>query len=95
MHRSSLKTKHSQKEIWYISKYLIPPSNKGEGSRGFHLMKGLVRRGYSVTIFTSDSNHFIKPPTIPKKFLVEKFENLTWIWVKTTKYVSVKSLKRI
>lgn len=88
--------KHSIKgNAWYISKYLVPPIDEGIASRGFYLMRELVNNGYSVTIFSSDSNHFIKPPQLRERFLLQEFEGVSWVWVRTTKYNSVRSFKRI
>ena len=58
-------------------------------------MRALVSRGYSVTIFCSDSNHFANPPTFSKSYFMQEFEGVHWVWVRTIKYKSVRSMKRI
>ena len=77
--------------VWYISKYLVPPTKNVGASRGFYLMRDLVRRGYSATVLTSDSNHFVSPPEMNGRYPPQAYESVSWLWVKTIKYQKVKS----
>lgn len=81
--------------IWYVSKYLAPPGRGSAGGRGFALMAELVRRGHSVSIFTSDANHLVQVPVFDGQFFREEISGVRVHWLKTLKYSGVKSVRRI
>jgi len=81
--------------IWFISKYVCPVNRNGTGTRGFLLMSELVKRGKNITLFTSDSNHLIDPPSFKEGFFKEEVMGINIIWLKTLKYSKTKSLKRM
>jgi len=81
--------------IWYISKYIAPPSKSGVGSRGFHLMEEMTSLNIETLIITSDSNHLIEIPKLKKTYSSQITNNIKIIWVKTYKYKIAKSFKRI
>lgn len=81
--------------IWYVSKYVSPPSDASAGGRGYILMRELVKRGHDCVIITSDSNHLANVPTLNATYEFQKIDGLTLCWVKTLKYSSAKSLRRI
>lgn len=62
--------------IWYVSKYLAPPGRGSAGGRGFALMAELVRRGHSVSIFTSDANHLVQVPVFDGQFFREEISGV-------------------
>lgn len=80
---------------WYISKYLAPPGPTGVGSRGFHLFRELAARGHRSIVITSDANHLASPPRLAKRFLRQDVDGVRLYWVRTMKYDSVRSVKRI
>ncbi len=81
--------------IWYISKYIAPPSKSGVGSRGYHLMEELTSQNVETLIITSDSNHLIEIPKLKNTYSSEILDGIKIIWVKTYKYQIAKSFKRI
>lgn len=81
--------------VWYISKYLASPGPTGVGSRGFYLMRELATRGHRTVIITSDANHLASPPRLAKRFLRQDLDGVQLYWVRTMKYESVRSMKRI
>jgi glycosyltransferase involved in cell wall biosynthesis len=81
--------------IWYVSKYVSPPGCGSAGVRGYFLMRELAQVGHKVTIITSDSNHLIVAPVLSKRYLIQKADELDFCWVRTFKYHSAKSYRRI
>lgn len=81
--------------IWYVSKYVAPPSLGNVGGRGYLLMKELVSMGHKVTIITSDSNRFAKPPSMNANYLIQNIDGIQLCWVRTMKYSVAKSMRRI
>ena len=81
--------------IWYLSKYVAPPGYGRAGSRGYLLMQELARLSNNVTVITSDSNHLINPPVLNGKYLLETIDQVTICWLRTLKYRSVASFRRI
>jgi len=84
-----------KKCVWYISKYIAPPSKSGVGSRGYHLMEEMSSLDVESIIITSDSNHLIEIPKQKKTYSSELTNNVKVIWIKTFKYKIAKSFKRI
>ena len=42
--------------IWYVSKYVNPPSKGSAGGRGYLLMREIAKQGFQCVIIASDSN---------------------------------------
>lgn len=80
-------------QIVVVSKYGILPGY-GMNSRIFNVAKKLSEQ-YSVTLITSDSNHLANYPYTKKQFNIVYFDNLKAIWIKTLKYKTSRSLKRL
>lgn len=81
--------------IWYISKYVSPPDRASAGGRGFMIMRELVRAGHEGVVITSDSNALAAVPKFPGRFKCEKIDGVQFCWVRTLKYRTAKSLRRI
>ncbi len=76
------------RSIWIFNHYAITPHFPG-GTRHFELGKQLSENGYNVVIFASNFIHmnfeFVKRKK-NKRYKLEKFCNLDFIWVKTNSY---------
>ena len=85
------------KKIWYISKYASIPTagSSGPGERGFRLMQELAKRGFCVSIFTSDSNPISGVVASKKLYAQEYVTNVRVLKIKTLKYYGAKSILRI
>jgi len=81
--------------IWYISKYVSPPTDASAGGRGYILMRELAKLGHDCVIITSDSNHLANAPALDATYEFKRIDGLTLCWIKTLKYSSAKSLRRI
>lgn len=81
--------------VWYISKYVTPPSPGASGGRGYMLMRELARSGHRCVIITSDSNSFGDMPALDAAFLTQSIDGLVIFWLRTFKYSAAKSLGRI
>ena len=58
--------------VWYVSKYVTPPSHGSAGARGYLLMKALAQLGHQAVIITSDSNQLATPPRLGTAYLRRK-----------------------
>jgi glycosyltransferase involved in cell wall biosynthesis len=85
----------TSKRIWYISKYVVPPSGLGVGGRGYELMRELAAMGHDCLIITSDSNHLADMPKFEGSHLVQQRDGLQVCWVRTMKAKKAKSLRRV
>lgn len=81
--------------IWYISKYVAPPTLSGVGGRGYHLMEEMVSLGCKSVIITSDSNQLVNIPVLKKIYQQEVSRGIQIIWIRTLKYKVAKSIPRI
>lgn len=81
--------------VWYVSKYVTPPSPGASGGRGYMLMRELARMGNCCVIITSDSNRFGDMPSVETPFLTQSTDGLLIFWLRTFKYSAAKSLGRI
>lgn len=81
--------------IWYISKYISLPSAGRWGTRGFMLMREMVRTGYAGLMITSDANHLTNVPDLSDAHLMETVDGVDICWVRTRKFTGAKSLGRI
>lgn len=83
-----LLNKENMKNVWMLNHYAITPDSPG-GTRHFELGKQLSKNGYNVVIFASNFIHmnfeFVKLKK-NKRYKLEKFCNLDFIWVKTNSY---------
>lgn len=86
---------NKHQNIWYISKYIAPPSAAKVSARGFLILKEFVRLGHKASLFTSDSNHLINPPELSTAFLHQNEEGVDVHWIRTKKYEGSRSLKRM
>ncbi len=79
--------------VWCISKYASPPKY-GMGARLFYLAKEFCNMGLDVLLISSDANHLVEYPNTDKIYNLEKYDDLSHIWIKTYKYSQSASLKR-
>lgn len=80
--------------ILIISKY-ASSSEVGFETRLFALSRVFVEKGYSVSIISSDSNHFGNYPKFPRLFNYNEISGIKVIWIKTIKYYKSVSFRRI
>lgn len=95
MYHDSMSSSQVPTAVWYISKYLAPPRRSGVGTRGFMLLRELASLGHPVIAFASDSNHLVPTPELQSRYLVEHIDGVEFYWIRTMKYRSVRSVKRI
>ena len=84
--------------VWYISKYLSEPTATDPGSRGYHLMDELVRRGLKVTVLSSDAgHHFFGSEGLGRRHYSETVSpsGLRLIRIRTLKYARQRSIRRV
>ena len=81
--------------IWYVSKYVAPPGSGTAGGRGYLLMKEMASLGHRVVIITSDSNQLAAPPHLDANYLCQQADGIQIWWVRTLKYKTAKSMRRI
>lgn len=82
--------------IWILNHYSITPDYPG-GTRHFELARNLVAAGHKVVIFASNFIHmnFSYAPVDPVTgFKVEKYDGLSFIWLKT-RYYERNDLRRV
>jgi glycosyltransferase involved in cell wall biosynthesis len=84
----------TSKTIWYISKYFAPKS-ASPGCRGGYIMDELAKLGHKTLVIASDSNNLIVVPSLNKRITVTSDGNTDIVWLKTLKYKTAKSWKRI
>ena len=84
-----------KKNIWIINQY-TGSSYYGMNFRGYYFAKEFVASGHEVTIFTGTYSHlFFNYPKTDGMFTKESIDDIDYIWVKTPKYKSSKSLGRV
>ncbi len=81
--------------IWYISKYISLPSSGRWGTRGFLLMREMVRQGHKTLMISSDANHLTTARRLEGSYLVETVDGVDVCWVRTYKFKGAKSIGRI
>lgn len=85
-----------KKKLWYISKYFAPKSEQASGGRGWLLLKELSKlHNYDVLVITSDSNNLIDVPKLNEPVKLELVDDVKLIWLRTLKYTTAKSFRRI
>ena len=55
--------------IWYVSKYVTPPSQGSVGGRGYLIMRELARLGHTCVVITSDSNQLAEVPDLAQPYV--------------------------
>jgi len=84
-----------QKNIWIINQYTGSP-HYGMNYRSYYLAKKFIEEGNSVTIFSGSYSHlFNNFPKINGMFTEEIIEKINYIWIRTPKYNTSKSIGRI
>lgn len=81
--------------IWYVSKYVSPPTNASAGGRGYMLMHELAAQGYECVIITSDSNALAQVPNLATAYETRDDDGLKMRWVRTLRYSVAKSSRRV
>ncbi len=85
----------SKKNIWIINQYAGSPYY-GMNYRSYYLAKEFVKSGHSVNLFTGSYSHlFTNLPKTDGLFTKENIDGINYIWVKTPKYKSSKSIGRV
>jgi glycosyltransferase involved in cell wall biosynthesis len=83
------------KHITIINQYIGSPYH-GMEYRHYYLAKELIKQGFKVTLVSSSYSHlFFNPPKVKDKFNKEIIDNIEYIWIRTPKYKSSKSIGRI
>lgn len=83
------------KNIWIINQYTGSPFY-GMNYRSYYLAKEFVEQGHNVTIFAGSYSHlFTNLPKTDGMFTKEMVDGIEYIWVKTPKYKSSKSIGRV
>lgn len=80
--------------IWIVSKY-ASSLELGFESRIFALGRRFAKMGYPTSILTSDSNHFGNYPDYQNIYNLETIDNIKVVRIRTLKYKTTASLKRI
>ncbi len=83
------------KNIWYISKYFSAKTSCSAGGRDWFLTNELSKLGYDVTVIASDSNTVSDVPRLESPVVKDQREHIAIYWLKTFKYTTPKSMKRI
>ncbi|GAB1431763.1 glycosyltransferase family 4 protein [Spirochaetota bacterium] len=81
--------------IWYISKYTAPSYAAKVSSRGFQILKELVKNSNNCILITSDSNNLICAPKIKGNRKYENVDGVDVVWLRTYKYKNPRSFARI
>jgi len=77
-----------KKSIWMINHFAIPPDMPG-GSRHYDFGIELVKRGYKVTIFTTDFSYTTLQRMKLRRFqisLAEEYDGVRFVWIRSTAY---------
>jgi len=75
------------KTIWILNHY-AGNNEVGLEYRHFLIAKELKKQGYDVVIIASSYTHLLdKPIEIEDNYLYEKYEDISYVWIKTPKYV--------
>jgi glycosyltransferase involved in cell wall biosynthesis len=81
--------------VWYVSKYVAPPTGAGAGARGYEIMRELAEMGHRCLIVTSDSNHLAEVPDFEGPRLLQDRDGLQMCWLRTSKATRARSLARM
>jgi hypothetical protein len=80
--------KKTPRNIWMINHFAIPPDMPG-GSRHYDFGVELVKRGYKVTIFTTDFSYATLQRMKLRRFqmsLAEEYDGVRFLWIRSTAY---------
>ena len=83
------------RQLWYITKYFAPEDAVSAGSRGWNLVKNLDKERYKTTVFTSDSNMFLRQGPNREAVLEYTKDGVRLVFLKTLQYKSARSFRRI
>jgi len=75
-------------EVWIFNHYADAP-DRPAGTRHFDLGRGLVRRGFRVTIFAAGFSHAtLRETRVPKRrlFWVATYDGVRFVWLRTLPY---------
>lgn len=81
--------------VWYVSKYVTLPKVGDPLGRGYAIMKEIADMGHTSVMVMSDSMGKLDAPPAPTAYSIEKADGMTLAWVRTIKYSSSKSARRI
>ena len=81
--------------IWYISKYIMPPSESYVGNRGHYLIKELQEIGYKTYIINSNSFNKIRNVKLKRKYNFRYLDNLNYLTINVFKYYKSFSIRRV
>lgn len=84
-----------KKVVWFITKYFEQPTEGTPGGRSFLLMDAISKKGVDVVIVTSNSCNLYAYPDLRHRVTRQAVGGLSIVWLKTLKYETAKSLKRI
>jgi len=85
----------SIKHITIINQYIGSPYH-GMEYRHYYLAKNLLQQGYKVTLVSGSYSHlFSEAPQVEENITREIIDGIEYLWVKTPKYRSSKSVGRI
>lgn len=87
-----------EKILWIINHYAHTPNLPGGFLRHYEIGRRPLEKGYSVSLFSSDFQHYtyryFKTAKTNKKFFWENVEGIDWYWIRTIPYVG-NSVKRV
>ena len=67
------------KVVWYISKYISPPTQGSCGGRGYLLLNEMANNGIDVIAITSDSNNLSEVPDLKKSVTFQKIDKVDFV----------------
>lgn len=82
------------KNIWIINQYTGSP-HYGMNYRSYYLAREFINSGNDVTIFSGSFSHgFVNFPKTNGWYTEETIDNINYVWIKTPKYKTSKSIRR-
>jgi glycosyltransferase involved in cell wall biosynthesis len=81
--------------VWLVSKYVVPPAEAAAGGRSFEIMRELADMGHRCLIVTSDSNPWAGVPDFEGPQFLEERDGLEVCWLRTFKFKRARSLARM
>lgn len=81
--------------VWYVSKYVITPVSDEAVSRGYGIMREIAKLGHQSVIITSDSMGMFNAPVADEPIVVSHPDGMTLCRLRTLKYSTAKSLRRM
>lgn len=77
-------------KVWLVNHYAYPPTQAG-GTRHYDIGTRLAQKGHQVTIWSTSRSHASGQEMKRHRGLspvVEEFDGITWVWLKTSPYKS-------